>query len=31
VVGRLEGRWLRPAVLAFAAATAVLAIIRGIA
>jgi len=31
VVGRLEGRWLRPAVLSFAAATAVLAIIRGIA
>jgi uncharacterized protein len=31
VVGRIEGRWLRPAVLVFAAATAVLAIIRGVA
>jgi uncharacterized membrane protein YfcA len=30
VVGRLEGRWLRPTVLAFAAATAVLAIVRGV-
>jgi uncharacterized membrane protein YfcA len=30
VVGRIEGRWLRPAVLAFAAATAVLAIVRGL-
>jgi uncharacterized membrane protein YfcA len=30
VVGRLEGRWLRPAVLAFAAAPAVLAIVRGV-
>jgi uncharacterized membrane protein YfcA len=30
VVGRLEGRWLRPAVLGFAAATAVLAIVRGV-
>jgi uncharacterized membrane protein YfcA len=30
VVGRIEGRWLRPAVLVFAAATAVLAIIRGV-
>jgi uncharacterized membrane protein YfcA len=30
VVGRLEGRWLRPSVLAFAAATAVLAIVRGV-
>ena len=30
IVGRLEGRWLRPAVLAFAAATAVVAIVRGV-
>ncbi len=30
VVGRIEGRWLRPTVLAFAAATAVLAIVRGL-
>jgi uncharacterized protein len=30
VVRRLEGRWLRPAVLGFAAATAVLAIVRGV-
>jgi uncharacterized protein len=31
VVGRVEGGWLRPSVLAFAAATAVLAIVRGVA
>ena len=30
VVGRIEGRWLRPAVLAFAAITAVWAIVRGL-
>jgi hypothetical protein len=30
VVGRLEGRWLRPTVLVFAAVTAVLAIFRGV-
>jgi hypothetical protein len=30
VARRLEGAWLRPAVLAFAAATAVLAIVRGV-
>ncbi|HEX6310801.1 MAG TPA: sulfite exporter TauE/SafE family protein [Acidimicrobiia bacterium] len=29
-VGRLEGRWLRPAVLSFAAVTAVWAIVRGL-
>jgi uncharacterized membrane protein YfcA len=31
VVGRLEGQWLRPTVLAFAAVTAVMAIVRGVA
>jgi uncharacterized membrane protein YfcA len=30
VIGRIEGRWLRPAVLGFAAGTAVLAIVRGL-
>jgi uncharacterized membrane protein YfcA len=31
LTARVDGRWLRPAVLAFAAVTAVLAIARGLA